>query len=515
MIIRKPYAFLIKNFKRIHILLLVLSLYVGYKAIDTYSFIGDFINYGIYDAYSNPITSHITLLFRIVIVLMIVLSVALLFLLSHKGKPWKLYLVPIIEYLVLLIILGIISSFFKNYTYGIDNADIRFVRDLLLIFLICHLACIGVFAMRVFGLDYNKFRFNIDEEFLELSEEDREEVEIALDIDINSFKRLYRRFFRNVNYFYVDHRKTCNLVLSILFVVLSFNIYKYFFVTHRQYKEGDFYSANGLTIRVNKSYFTDKDYHGDIVSKDSNFIVVSFTITNRDKMRKINMENFHVKNGVDDYITTGKTYEKEFNDFGECYDKVHNVKRDEEINFIIVFKVDKKYGKNGFVLYYQEKDGYLRRIKLKLNDVRKIGEVEELKLGDTIEIPVKGSYDTVSFDFYDIRDKITYVSRNCSYSGCVNVDVDFATDGSYKIMDLTFGSEYATVKNMVDFLTKYGKINYKDSNGEDEVSEVVNAISKQYYGKSVFLRVPNDVATSNELSFDFIIRNKHYVYKLT
>ena len=87
MIIRKPYAFLIKNFKRIHILLLVLSLYVGYKAIDIYSFIGDFINYGIYDAYSNPITSHITLLFRMVIVLMIVLSVALLFLLSHKGKP--------------------------------------------------------------------------------------------------------------------------------------------------------------------------------------------------------------------------------------------------------------------------------------------------------------------------------------------------------------------------------------------------------------------------------------------
>ena len=96
MIIRKPYAFWIKNFKRIHILLLILSLYVGYKVIDIYSFVGDFINYGIYDAYSNPIGIHITILLRVVIIIMIVLSVALLFLLSHKGKPWKLYLVPII-----------------------------------------------------------------------------------------------------------------------------------------------------------------------------------------------------------------------------------------------------------------------------------------------------------------------------------------------------------------------------------------------------------------------------------
>ena len=514
MIIRKPYAFLIKNFKRIHILLLILSLYVGYKVIDIYSFVGDFINYRIYDAYSNPIGIHITILLRVVLIIMIILSVALLFLLSHKGKPWKLYLVPIIEYVILLFILGMVNSFFKNYTYGIDNADIRFVNDLLLIFLISHLGTIGLFAMRVLGLDYNKFRFNIDEEFLQLSEEDREEVEVAIDFDINSFKRLYRRFFRNVRYFYVEHRKTCNFFLSILFIVGSFNIYKYFFVTHKQYSEGDFYSVNGLTIKVNKSYFTDKDYNGNVISKDSNFIVVDFTIRNNDKMRKINMENFHVKNGIDDYITTGKIYEKEFNDFGECYDKVKNVKRDEEFSFIIIFKVDKKYRKNGFVLYYQENGGYLRKIKLRLNDVSKIGEIENLSVGDNIEIPIKGKHDTVSIDYYDIADRVSYVGRNCSSSKCSNVNLELVSDGSYKIMEITFGSEYATVKNMVDFLTKYGKINYKDSNSEDEVCEVVNAIGRQYYGKSVFLRIPNEVSTSNELSFDFIVRNKHYVYKL-
>ena len=43
MIIRKPYAFLIKNFKKIHIALLILGLFVGYKLFDVTSFVNEFM----------------------------------------------------------------------------------------------------------------------------------------------------------------------------------------------------------------------------------------------------------------------------------------------------------------------------------------------------------------------------------------------------------------------------------------------------------------------------------------
>ena len=56
--------------------------------------------------------------------------------------------------------------------------------------------------MRTFGLDIKKFNFNMDEEFLELSEADREEFEIRLDIDKNTFKRGFRRLLRNLGYIY-------------------------------------------------------------------------------------------------------------------------------------------------------------------------------------------------------------------------------------------------------------------------------------------------------------------------
>ena len=70
MIIRKPYAFLIKNFKKIHIALLILSLYVVYKLFDVNSYVGEFMRLGTYDRFGDPITKHITFWLRLSIFLL-------------------------------------------------------------------------------------------------------------------------------------------------------------------------------------------------------------------------------------------------------------------------------------------------------------------------------------------------------------------------------------------------------------------------------------------------------------
>ena len=61
MIIRKPYAFLIKNFKKIHVLLLLLSLFVAYKTFGVSKFVNDFMQFGVYDIFKDPITKYITI----------------------------------------------------------------------------------------------------------------------------------------------------------------------------------------------------------------------------------------------------------------------------------------------------------------------------------------------------------------------------------------------------------------------------------------------------------------------
>ena len=80
MIIRKPYAFLIKNFKKIHIFLLILSLYVLYQIINVSVFVNEFMRLGTYDFFKDPITNHITWYLTLSIFLLIIGSSAILFL---------------------------------------------------------------------------------------------------------------------------------------------------------------------------------------------------------------------------------------------------------------------------------------------------------------------------------------------------------------------------------------------------------------------------------------------------
>ena len=67
MIIRKPYAFLIKNFKKIHIALLILGIYVGYKLLDVITFVNEFMKFGTYDLYANPVSNYISFGCRMVL----------------------------------------------------------------------------------------------------------------------------------------------------------------------------------------------------------------------------------------------------------------------------------------------------------------------------------------------------------------------------------------------------------------------------------------------------------------
>ncbi len=513
MIIRKPYAFLIKNFRKIHVVLLLLSLYVAYKLVDVNSFVGDFMRLGVY-SYRNPITKHITALLLFVVFILVIGSGALIFLLIHKKKPWKIYLFPFIEYVSLFFVLIMIRNFFKGYTYGVETTDLRLSRDLLVIFLIVQVLAIGIFIMRTLGLDIRKFQFNIDQEFLELSEEDREEVEIGLNIDKNSFIRAWKRTIRHLRYFYLEHKKICLGILFIFIVVSGYRLFIYIFVTNRSYSEGDIYRANGYTFRVNNVYYTDKDYKGHVIEDDSNFVIVDLTMQNNASPRTIYLENFHIKNTDLDYVTTRKTYAKEFQDLGQAYESTKELRRNEVLNCIIVYKVSKKLKQNKFVLYYQEAGGYLRKIKLNVKDISKVSEAVSLKIGDGMSLGILSGDDTIAFEYYDYVDYTSYTTKEC-HGNCIFTKNEFTVDGDYKILKIEFSSDTYEAKNMIDFLNNYGKLIYKDSNGDDEVVEFVNPFgNKTYYGKNIFLKVPVEIVSSTDVRFEFVVRNKKYIYKI-
>lgn len=514
MIIRKPYAFLIKNFKKVHAVLLLISLYVFIKLCEISGFINEFMSFGTYDFENNPIGKHITILLYISIIALIIGSFLLLLLLQRKGKPWKIYLIPIIEYIGLILILSIIGNFFNHFNNNIATTDLRLSRDLLFMLIVGNVLTMGIYTMRLLGMDLNKFHFTSDQEFLELSEDDREQVEIRVKIDKNIFIRFFNRLNRNINYFYLEHKRICNSLFAFVGILIIAALFKFVFITNKSYDEGDFYSANGYTIKINKSYFTDKDHNGKVISKNSNFVIVDLTMTNNAETRTINLDNFHLKSGVSDFTTTRKTYEKEFQDLGSTYDSTKELQNGETDESIIVFKVDKNLNKDNFALYYQEGTGTLRKIKLKITDISKIEDKGEINLGEELSFNIKNKKETISLDKYTFAKKVNYTVRVCNTSFCYTEKETYTAKSGFTVLKIDFGSENFEGKDMVDFSSDYGTINYIDNNNMEHSVEFKYPLEKKALGKSLYTLVPDEVVDSDSLKIVYVIRNKKYTYKL-
>ena len=517
MIIRKPYAFLIKNFKKIHIFILVLCGYIFIKNSQTRSFVSEFINLGSYDAYNEPISRYISFILIITLLVVIILLSLLVILLRHKNKPWKLYLIPVLEYSYMLIVFIITKNYFNNYDGSGSTTGIRAIRDLLTIASIFQYPIFIILFIRIFGVDLNKFNFKMDKEYLELDSRDREEFEISIDIDKESFRRTYKRFFRNVNYIYVEHKFLINSIVTCIFLIFIIYSYNYIFILHKSYKEGDVLNTSGYTITINNSYFTNKDYRGNIISKDSNFVIINLDIKNNVGPRKINFSRFHIMNGISNYSYTSKTYETDFNDLGKVYAK-KEFKRDEKINLIMIFKVDKKLNKDKFVLYYQELDGdksYLRKIKLNIEDISEVELKDTKSIGEELVLKEGRNDKDINIEQFEIGDNFSYSHQDCVTSrGCVSTLENIINKEGEKILKIEFVSDSFEGKDLIDFSTKYGKINYIDDKGSSKVIEVKNAVLKKYLGQYIYVRVPVEIEASNNIELVYTVRNNQYIYKL-
>lgn len=517
MVIRKPYAFLIKNFKKIHIALLIFSLYIYYKVLRTNGFVAEFVSLGSYDVNIDPISNYITLLLLLIIVISFIGNLSLILLLKHKGKPWKLYLVPAIVYGVLFFVLIWAKSFFNFYDGTTTGMDIRLIRDVIAISMVAQLPIVVIYSMRILGIDLQKFNFNMDEEYLEMDKEDREELEINFNIDYHMFIRFFNKAKRYITYFYLEHKKICNTIAIIIAVLLLRRIILFVFVTNKSYHQGDVYNANGYTIVINNSYYTDKDKNGDIIEKDKAFVIVDLSIKNNVQERKLNLNNFHVIKGIDNYSQSSTTHGSEFDDLGKTVDSIQTIKRDETINTLLIYKVnkDKKVKTNKYVLFYQEINGgnstHLRKIKLKINDLSKIIDEKNLVLKQKLPIKTQKYDDDAVFEKAELKDSIVYTKNDSKFGDSAMIDTELRAKDGYKILEIEFTSNELDGKDLIDFSTSYGKIKYDSK----KINKIESAVDRKYYGKYLYIYVPNTVKDTEQIEFIYTIRNKRYTYKLS
>ena len=135
MILKKPYAFIIKHFRAIHLLLLIPMIYLIIETKDIVNFLSEYIanGYVFNSSYmlSALASNYINIFMYLAVIIILIVSIFLSVVLQKKDKPTKYYNISIVYYLFIFIIITASFSVFKMIERDtLDDVLARLIRDL-------------------------------------------------------------------------------------------------------------------------------------------------------------------------------------------------------------------------------------------------------------------------------------------------------------------------------------------------------------------------------------------------
>lgn len=518
MILRKPYAFLIKYFQRINLLLLLLVCFVFYKNVQLYQFAKDYVNTGVYNTIIDPITNYTNGYVYLAFILILVISVILAYLLRYKDKPYASY---IVIFVVNVITLGFFIYTHNYFEYtavkGFLLVASKVVKDLLFISLLPYFPLIFILLIRSIGIDLKSFGFHEDKEFVEINEEDREEVEVEVGFDRDRWVRRIKYSIRHFKYFFLEHKIILISLFCVLVAVFGFIFYNNVYVKNRIYSMNEALRSNNYRITVNNTYLTDKDYTGNIVSEEGRyFILVDLKIQNLLNISR----NFDIEKVLlfidNDYYVPTTRFNSYFTDMGNLYDG-GSIDPNDTTSYVLVYEINKPSSKANFLLKYQDlnsRDSKLIRVKIKVLDISTFKTKGNYNFKQEAVVPINEN-ETAKFKLntFEFLESVDYRYQQCEPYSCPIYEKTVNAPKGYKILYLKGDYGVYSTKEFNSFLKKYGKLYYK-KDGKYIQRKISFAVNRDYQGKHIYLLVPDEVANSEDLSLLFTIRTYQYFYKI-
>lgn len=518
MVLRKPYAFLIRNFKKINVLLLALVIFIAYKDISMYGFLRDYANTAIYNSALDSIANYSNIWGFLALFLIIFISSALAYLLKYKSKPYAFYIYVAGSNLLTLIVFLYMRYYFSSGVYsGYSMEASRNLMYVTLVTVLPYIVSVLLLLVRSIGLDLKKFGFNEDKEFLETDEADREEVEVEVAFDKDIFLRQFRNKFRLFKYFFLEHKFSLSAITAVVILVLIFFVYNYVYVYHKVYGMNETFKSNNYRLTVENTYLTDKDYAGNVISnEDKYYVILDFKVENLlNQVRDFDMTKFHLF--VDnDFYEPDLRFNNYFNDIGRTYEG-KSIARKATENYLLVYEINKPSDKSNFLLTYQDlmtKDAKTIKVKIKVRDLSKFVDKDIKNLTETLEIPINlDEKKNFSLSDFLVADSVTYTYEKCYVHNCPIYQGTLVGKNGNVVLRLRgdFGND--STEEFVKFLKKYGKIRYTVGGDEKEITPEF-MIEKGYRGKMIYLSVPNEIKEATKMELRFTVRTYQYIYKL-
>lgn len=535
MILRKPYAFLIKYFKLIHMILFAGILYVTIKNISITNFIGSYLATNLErpltDNYSASYTSTGSIL---VLISIIVLSAVVLYLMRHKNKPVIFYIINIVVYTFTLLLFLYTADFLYNAQFSVP--DFRFtkiIKDICFTLIFIQIGTLILTFIRMTGFDIKKFNFQKDLIDFDLSSDDREEFEFQLNVDTEDIKAQIRKRMRILKYNYQENKLIFLGFFGIIMIIVFSIVLDFFLNIEWKYKEGETFTTSAYKIEVMDSYKTFNNARGEIINQDKFYVVLKLKYQNIADydIDEINVLNAKIK--ADDFymVEPNKLYNTYFPEFGENYYS-QTIKSGETKIFTFVYELDKKYYDKNLnlrylydIIYEDSEFKYkYRTVKLRPKELLKTNNVVTKKLNE--EIIFKDSIlgnTKLNITNVKINQNFTYKTNYCHDTKCISrfdkivpsltnkyelsvmrIDYNLSFDRNY------LGDRYRNNK----FFETHGNIRFKIDGKEYNHKIALKDITPYPTSNFAFVEVRARIEKADNIYLDLMLRDKIYTYIL-
>ncbi len=525
MILKKPYAFLIKHFKIINLILAILTSYLAYRIYIIIRFFNEYIksNY-LGSFYTGFYQDYISFFMYFVVILIIIGLLLILLLFIYKKKPIKVYAMSIFYYIFILVSLIYIKNTMVAMETTVISAQLsRVLRDIAVISLIPQIVFIVLFVIRGFGVNISKFNFESDLKDLAISEEDNAEVEITFKNDGTKLKRTVRRFIREFSYYIKENKY---IVIALIVGVVLIAGYFGFRAVPEQidetYREGDTFNVSGLNYSVLDSIVTNMDYAGNYLGKNVYYVVVKIKIENpSDYNYDIDFKNFRLELN-NEYFYPVQDQGGKFIDFAQSYSNTL-IRRNSEIEFSLVYKISLAELKKNYTIRIDSGTSRELYVKIYPDVIENIETVGTYKLAEEVNFQDSNlGNTTLKLDNPQINAKYVYNYEYCKDGNCTTYkDQVYVTKGSrvstLLALDYEFNLDkeapYSLYSQSINkFIENFAKLKYLD--GSKMVYTTVSNVTPNNLKGQIVLEVTSKLYATKEAYLAIIIRNKEYLIKI-
>lgn len=530
MILRKPYAFLIKHFKLIHLILAILSCYCIFRTKTLLDFFNDYVITMVNVIGQDLNQLLIPTFYKVVPLCIILVTLIILIVMIIKKKPYAFYIFNIIVYVfVFIVILYVGTGIEAMTTHLIDAKTARLLRDFSMLAFLVQFASFPIILIRAIGFDIKKFNFKEDIIELDINEDDREEFEVNISLDKNRIIRNIRRRIRFLIYSYKENKSLYNLSFLGAFVAIIILVGISYFNIIPTISQNSYFSGNGLMLNITDSYLVNTDYQGNILDEDNFYLLVRLKVKSTGVARELDIATTKIVIGNYSYTPISK-YKERFFDFGTIYqgEKISNQYEDK----VLVYEIPKQLVNNSMVFYYLNKNSFnikdgFQSVNVKLNyqDLTGVISKEKIYLGSSLDFN-----DSILNDFkiqitdYDIQDKfkINYdfcISKEC-FSSSEYLKPNLNTNYEKTLLKLTgflnYENQIQGIYDLYDFIESFGKICYTiDGSLKIQSIDSNQIVSKKAKDlNNIYIEVPKEIQNSDSIFIVFTVRNKVYQYYL-